>query len=209
MFRSVARVSIAATLLAVLSGCTTAPLSGRASDGPALNPVWPAMLPPALPDAPGALSDPAPTLAPEATAGGDKDLLAGQAPKTLERGGASWYGPGFHGRRTASGERFNMHDFTAAHRTLPFGTVVRIRSLVNGREVDVRINDRGPFSAGRVIDLSRAAAESLGMLGLGVKQVQLLVPESAAPVPLPAFRPAARQAAKPRVRARRTPGRPQ
>ncbi len=81
-----------------------------------------------------------------------------------------------------------MHELTAAHKTLPFGTVVRVRSLVSGKEVDVRVTDRGPFSRGRVIDLSRAAAEALGMLGLGVKDVLLLVPEStptAAEVPLP------------------------
>ncbi len=67
---------------------------------------------------------------------------------------------------------------STAHRTLPFGTLVRVRSLVNGREVDVRITDRGPYSRGRIIDVSRAAAEELGMLGLGFKQVVLLVPES-------------------------------
>lgn len=106
------------------------------------------------------------------------ELLAGEAPREFQQGKASWYGPRFNGRRTASGERYNMHELTAAHRTLPFGTVVRVRSLVNGKEVDVRITDRGPFSRGRVIDLSRAAAEAIGMLGLGVKDVLLLVPES-------------------------------
>ena len=109
-------------------------------------------------------------------------LLAGEAAREFERGGASWYGPGFQGRRTASGERYDMHAFTAAHRTLPFGTLVRVHSLVNGREVDVRITDRGPFSRNRVIDVSRAAAEELGMLGLGFKEVVLLVPESTQPV---------------------------
>jgi len=115
------------------------------------------------------------------------ELLAGELPRELERGQASWYGPRFHGRRTASGERYDMHALTAAHKTLPFGTLVRVRSLVTGREVEVRINDRGPFGAGRVIDVSRAAAEALGMMGLGVKDVLLLVPESTpvveAPVP--------------------------
>lgn len=105
-------------------------------------------------------------------------LLAGEPAREFERGGASWYGPGFHGRRTASGERYNMNAFTAAHRTLPFGTWVRVHSLVNGREVDVRITDRGPFIRSRVIDVSREAAASLGMLGLGFKEVVLLVPES-------------------------------
>lgn len=101
--------------------------------------------------------------------------LLGDALPELERGAASWYGLKFHGRRTASGERFDMNGFTAAHRTLPFGTLVRVRSLVNGREVEVRINDRGPHVAGRIIDLSRAAAEALGMLGLGMKPVTLSV----------------------------------
>ncbi len=105
-------------------------------------------------------------------------LLAGEPAREFERGGASWYGPGFHGRRTASGEIYDMNALTAAHRTLPFGTMVRVHSLVNGRDVDVRITDRGPFSHNRIIDVSRAAAEELGMLGLGFKEVVLLVPES-------------------------------
>ena len=74
-----------------------------------------------------------------------------------------------------------MHAFTAAHRTLPFGTMVRVHSLVNGRDVDVRITDRGPFIHNRIIDVSRATAQELGMLGLGFKEVVLLVPESTFP----------------------------
>lgn len=89
----------------------------------------------------------------------------------LERGLASWYGPGFHRRRTASGEFFDMHGFTAAHRTLPFGTLLCVRSLVTGRAVAVRVNDRGPHLADRVIDLSQAAARELGLTGLGIKPV--------------------------------------
>lgn len=108
-------------------------------------------------------------------------LLDGEAAREFERGSASWYGGGFHGRRTASGERFDMYALTAAHRTLPFGTLVRVHSLVNGRDVEVRITDRGPFSRGRVIDVSRAAAQELGMLGMGFKEVVLLVPESVQP----------------------------
>ena len=118
-------------------------------------------------------------------------LLAGEFAREYQRGGASWYGPGFHGRRTASGERYDMNAFTAAHRTLPFGTWVRVHSLVNGREVDVRITDRGPFIRSRVIDVSRGAAEALGMLGLGFKEVVLSVPESTPAVvdmPLPLLR---------------------
>ena len=105
------------------------------------------------------------------------DLTFKESGRELERGGASWYGPGFHGKRTANGERYDMHALTAAHKTLPFGTMVRVKSLVNGREVMVRITDRGPFIHNRVIDLSRAAASELGMLSLGFKQVVLMVAE--------------------------------
>lgn len=90
-----------------------------------------------------------------------------------QQGLASWYGPRFHGRRTASGERFDSQDLTAAHRTLAFGTRVCVRSAITGKAVVVRINDRGPFSHGRVIDLSQGAAEALGMVGLGIKPVEL------------------------------------
>lgn len=86
---------------------------------------------------------------------------------------ASWYGGKFHRRRTASGELFDMRALTAAHPTLPFGSLVCVRSTVNGRSVVVRINDRGPHTGNRVIDLSRAAAEELGMIGLGLKPVEL------------------------------------
>jgi rare lipoprotein A len=92
-----------------------------------------------------------------------------------ERGMASWYGPGFDGRRTASGERFDMRQMTAAHRTLPFGSIVRVRSLMNDRRIIVRINDRGPFLRGRVLDLSQGAASQLGMMGQGTHQVELNV----------------------------------
>ena len=94
----------------------------------------------------------------------------------LGRGRASWYGPGFHGRRTASGERFDMNELTAAHRSLPFGTRVRVRNVLNGREVIVRINDRGPRVADRIIDLSRAAAAALDLLQAGEAPVVLFGP---------------------------------
>ncbi|MEA5447117.1 septal ring lytic transglycosylase RlpA family protein [Leptolyngbya sp. CCNP1308] len=90
-------------------------------------------------------------------------------------GMASWYGPGFHGRRSASGEVFNQNDLTAAHRTLPFGTRVRVTNLSTGQSVVVRINDRGPFGHGRVIDLSAAAAGNIGIRASGVGRVQLEV----------------------------------
>ncbi len=114
-----------------------------------------------------------PRLGSDATAGVDtgQNVLTTPVEPWSEQGIASWYGPRFHGRRTASGERFNTHELTAAHKTLPFGTRVRVTSLVNGKEVVVRINDRGPFIKGRIIDLSRAAALALGLTG--IKQVQI------------------------------------
>jgi rare lipoprotein A len=92
----------------------------------------------------------------------------------VERGVASWYGPGFHGRHTASGERYDMSALTAAHRSLPFGTVVEVRNVENGRAVRVKINDRGPFVGNRIIDLSRAAADAIGLLGPGTAFVELV-----------------------------------
>src|SRR6185369_7315123 len=83
--------------------------------------------------------------------------------KPIQTGAASWYGPGFHGKRTANGERFNTHALTAAHKTLPFGTKVRVTNEQTGKSVVVRINDRGPYAHGRVIDLSKAAAEAVGL----------------------------------------------
>jgi rare lipoprotein A len=193
MIVGVIRWGICAAVLA-LSACATppagdpapapnAPTSGATSRAPVNTPA-PAAAP---------LPDKLPLAGvPDAEAG----LLSGEIPREFQQGKASWYGPRFNGRRTASGERYNMHEFTAAHRTLPFGTLVRVRSLVNGKEVDVRITDRGPFSRGRVIDLSRAAAEAIGMLGLGVKDVLLLVPESTpAAVEAPPAPPRRRQAA--------------
>lgn len=90
-------------------------------------------------------------------------------------GQASWYGPGFFGRRTANGERFRPGTLTAAHRTLPFGTKVRVTNLWNGRSTVVRINDRGPFTGGRVIDLAHGAASQLGLVSSGIAQVKLEV----------------------------------
>lgn len=99
------------------------------------------------------------------------------APKVgaTEEGLASWYGNPYHGRATTSGEIYDMEMLTAAHRTLPFGARVRVENLANGREVDVRVNDRGPFVEGRIIDLSRAAARRIQMLGPGTARVRLRV----------------------------------
>ncbi len=184
-------VAAAMAGLALLSACTTAPTpsQGAAKPRPA------AAASPGVPNAraPDAPADevPAPAAEPRRP-----ELLAGEVPREFQRGTASWYGPRFNGRRTASGERFDMTEFTAAHRTLPFGTLVRVHSLVNGRDVDVRITDRGPYAGNRIIDLSRAAAEELGMLGMGFKEVVLLVPESTPEVavtPPPSRRPPARR----------------
>jgi len=90
-----------------------------------------------------------------------------------ESGVASYYAHKYHGRKTASGERFDMNDMTAAHKTLPFGTRVRVTNVSNGKSVTVRINDRGPFVKGRVIDLSLAAAKKLDMVNAGLAQVRL------------------------------------
>lgn len=100
---------------------------------------------------------------------------ADKAPVKAIAGAASWYGDKFHGRRTANGERYDMHKLTAAHKTLPFGTKVRVTNNENGKSVVVRINDRGPFVGKRVIDLSRGAAAAVGMIRSGVAPVSIEV----------------------------------
>ena len=118
--------------------------------------------------APAAASDDAPGLAvPE------RPALGLRGGRDLQRGVASWYGPGFHGRLTANGERFDMNELTAAHKTLPFGTRVLVHNPRTGKEVVVRINDRGPFIKGRMIDLSKAAAKALGFKSRGHDAVVL------------------------------------
>ena len=102
------------------------------------------------------------------------------APRVSQTGIASWYGPGFHGKPTASGIIYNQHDLTAAHQTLPLGTRVLVSNLDNGRSIEVLINDRGPFAKGRIIDLSYAAAETLGMIGPGTIPVRIEVIDSRA-----------------------------
>jgi rare lipoprotein A len=100
-------------------------------------------------------------------------------------GVASWYGDPYHGRRTSNGETYNKYSMTAAHRTLPFDTVVKVNNLENGRNVKVRINDRGPFKDNRIIDLSYAAAKEINMIGPGTAKVRLEVLQVVAnPFPL-------------------------
>ena len=90
-----------------------------------------------------------------------------------ETGNASWYGPDFHGKKTASGEIYNKYAFTAAHKTLPFGTKVKVTNLDNGLSTTVVINDRGPFKSGRIIDLSYSAAQKISMVGTGTARVRI------------------------------------
>ena len=118
------------------------------------------------PEAPPPVISAAPSVIPEAPA-------PQKQPVFTQVGLASWYGRDFNRRPTASGERYDMYDLTAAHRSLPLDTVVKVTNLTNNRSVLVRINDRGPFAAGRVIDLSRGAAEVLDMKEVGVAMVRL------------------------------------
>ena len=233
---SALRCWLAAGLLVMLAGCTTppappappdpAPALSSSEPSPMASPSTPAAAALAAPPHKSRLADfiarrfrkqvEAPPPAAEAQAPAvpevpvdEKYRLTGEAARELERGHASWYGAQFHGRRTASGENYDKYALTAAHKTLPFGTIVRVRSLALGREVDVRINDRGPFSPGRVIDVSQAAAKALGLMGAGVAEVSLNVADTleeavASPVPVyktgKASRRSARQAAVPRRR---------
>lgn len=96
-------------------------------------------------------------------------------PANVLSGVASWYGPGFHGRTTANGERYNMHDMTAAHKSLKFGTKVKVTNQTNGKSVVVRINDRGPYIGGRIIDLSKSAAQAIDMIGPGTAKVTVQI----------------------------------
>jgi len=106
------------------------------------------------------------------------DMLGcSKEPTHTLRGVASWYGYPHHGRLTASGQRFNMYELTAAHRTLPLGTRLRVTNLSNGRSVTVTVTDRGPFVKQRVLDLSYAAAREIGMIGPGTAPVQLEILE--------------------------------
>jgi rare lipoprotein A len=103
--------------------------------------------------------------------------------RALDTGIASWYGPEFHGHPTANGEIYNMNEYTAAHRTLPFNTLVRVENVQNSKSVVVRINDRGPYVGNRVIDLSRKAANEIDMIGPGTAEVTLyLVEEGDRPI---------------------------
>ncbi|QTN27635.1 septal ring lytic transglycosylase RlpA family protein [Rhodoferax sp. AJA081-3] len=163
----------------LLVGLSVAILVGCATPLPTPEPPPASRAPAPLVDTPPAASTaPVQPITPEAS---DTTVLPDDPTQTplvadvpwKQRGLASWYGKRFNGRRTASGERFSAGGFTAAHRTLPIPSYVRVRRVANGDEVIVRINDRGPFHRGRVLDLSYAAANKLGMVAVGSAEVEM------------------------------------
>lgn len=167
-----------AALVLLLVGCASGPRPGASSPGSSSQRDGPPLsAPPNLADLP----DVVPQIEPIRQGGPNKPYtVLGQSYEPLqgdvtwsEKGGASWYGHKFHGRRTASGELYSMYGLTAAHKTLPIPSYVRVRNVRNGKEVIVRVNDRGPFVAGRVIDLSYAAAIKLDIAAAGVGQVEV------------------------------------
>ncbi|WP_306567828.1 septal ring lytic transglycosylase RlpA family protein [Aquabacterium sp.] len=178
MQRSTARLltwGLPLCVAALLAGCASGP--GPRSASSSQRDGAPAQAPTDL----AALPDPVPRIEPIRKGGPNKPYeVLGQAYAPLaddvpwrEQGVASWYGTKFHGRRTASGELFSMYGLTAAHRTLPIPSYARVRHVKTGKSVIVRINDRGPFHGGRVIDLSYAAAVKLGMASAGNAQVEV------------------------------------
>jgi len=171
------RLRLAPVLLAALLTACAVPTPVRV-DAPTdtavrAAPAAPAGPFPSQPAPSGVVTVPDPTAA-ETPPRDDPLAVPSGSAELIDKGLASWYGNRFHGRRTASGERYDMHDFTAAHKTLPFGTKVRVRSMHTGKEVVVRINDRGPYTHKRIIDLSQAAITALGVRHRGVSVVELL-----------------------------------
>jgi peptidoglycan lytic transglycosylase len=178
------RLAKAALALLFLAGCSSPP-SYRTPPLPPLPP-------------PGdieAIPEPIPKAEPRSAKGnppfytvlGKRYFVMEKAEGYFERGVASWYGPGFHAGATSNGERYDMYAMTAAHKTLPLPAYVQVTNLRNGRSVVVRVNDRGPFKDGRIIDLSYTAASKLGMLKEGTTfvEVRALTPEQKAAPPTP------------------------
>ncbi len=180
-------ILLASLALAACSSSRPVPPSGPSPDG--------------YPDAGGvpagahAMPDAVPVAEPRSRYGnpktyevmGERYFVLGSAEGYKERGRASWYGTKFHGRRTSSGEPYDMYQMTAAHKTLPLPTYVRVTRKSNGRSVIVRVNDRGPFHTGRIIDLSYAAAARLDLLKEGSAEVEVeSIDPGAAPDPAPA-----------------------
>jgi rare lipoprotein A len=177
-------------LLALLAGCVSrppAPSSGSAAPQPAQTDTDGA---PRQPPDVSQVPDAVPRHEPKSRYGnpphyevfGERYYVLDSADNFTERGIASWYGTKFHGRRTSSGEPYDMYAMTAAHKQLPLPSYVEVTNLANGRKVIVRVNDRGPFKKSRVIDLSYAAAARLDMLGHGTAPVELRVVTPATPV---------------------------
>jgi len=167
---------LAATMLLILQGCSGV-LKAADEQTPAILGAAPAIQEPEL-DMPSVeisipenVQEVSEEKEPETPA-----MIPTLLPSRMEAGLASWYGAKHHGKRTANGERFDQKKLTAAHPTLPWGSIVKVTSLANGKSVNVRINDRGPFIKDRIIDLSRAAARTLGMAGLMQVQLELLTP---------------------------------
>jgi rare lipoprotein A len=189
-----ARASGAASLIAIaalLSGCP----------GPQRQPEPPPAKVPAPPDDIASIPDAVPRAEPRSRGGnppfydvmGKRYFVLASAEGHVERGVASWYGPGFHNARTSNGESYDMYAMTAAHKTLPLPCYARVTNLSNGRSVVVRINDRGPFVGNRVIDLSYTAAAKLDMLKAGTAfvEVRVVTPQQPAPLDRPSQSPAA------------------
>lgn len=166
-----------------LPGCVT-----TRPEAPATVPVKPVTRSPAPPATPGQPAQPPPQTAsgagnpPFYEVYGERYFVLPSSEGYEATGIASWYGQDFHGKRTSSGEVYDMHDFTAAHKTLPLPSLVRVTNLDNGRSVVVTVNDRGPFVKNRIIDLSYAAAKELGIVqaGTGRVEVQALAGQSGA-----------------------------
>jgi rare lipoprotein A len=131
--------------------------------------------PPAPAPTPSPIPAPSPLPSPPSGPPPPAERQPAVAGEYAEQGVASWYGVPFDGRRTSNGEIYDMRQFTAAHRTLPFGAMVRVTNMANGMQTEVRINDRGPFVANRIIDLSQAAARAIAMVGTGTAAVRLEV----------------------------------
>ena len=176
-------------LLVLLAGCSSRTPVGDGGDGAPQRRLDPA-----------AIADAVPRAEPRSRYGnpssyvvrGKRYYTKSSAAGYTERGIASWYGTKFHGRRTSSGEPYDMYAMTAAHKTLPLPTYVRVKNLRNGRSAVVKVNDRGPFHDNRIIDLSYAAATKLGILGQGTGLVEVTAidprrpNQAVAPVPPPA-----------------------
>jgi len=175
------RLGAAALLLLALTACSV-----TAQRPPSPAPGEPQPVAPALPPAPDAIPDAVPRVEPRSAHGnppfynvlGQRYYVLTSADGYLERGVASWYGPTFHGGNTSSGEPYDMYAMTAAHKTLPLPCYARVTNLRNGRSIVVRINDRGPFVANRLIDLSYTAATKLDMIrdGTTLVEVRALTP---------------------------------